>query len=150
MTFLRAISRPAIAWRKRMLQVQPHFCSMKLAEDVSKYAGDEAIGEEEALCERPSSRVDRLRQIGGGSARKAFAVRRGIRRLTSHRPVGPIYCSLLARAEFLIRRAACRSPARLAINIRWDKRCRHVVNAFTLNRPGEQVRVATESRAASR
>ena len=47
MTFLRAIPCPAVALAKEDVPcAAPHFCSMKITEDVRKYAaeqGDQAI-----------------------------------------------------------------------------------------------------------
>ena len=41
----------AVGWRTvpPYLKMEPHFCSMKITEDVRKYAAEQGIAEEEAL-----------------------------------------------------------------------------------------------------
>ncbi len=48
----------------------PHFCSMKITEDVRKYAAEQGIAEEEALQEGDGRKVKRVRGKGRGGLRE--------------------------------------------------------------------------------
>ena len=53
----------------------PHFCSMKITEDVRKYAAEQGIAEEEALEEGDGGEVEGVRGEGRGGLREGVRVR---------------------------------------------------------------------------
>jgi hypothetical protein len=55
----------------------PHFCSMKITEDVRKYAAEQGIAEEAALAKGNGGEVEGVCRKGGGGIRKGV------------RPLGP-------------------------------------------------------------
>jgi len=50
----------------------PHFCSMKISEDVRKYAAEQAISEEEALQEGHGGEVKGVRRERCGALREGL------------------------------------------------------------------------------
>jgi hypothetical protein len=65
MTFRRAIPRPAVALTKEDATcVVPISCSMKITEDVRKFAAEQKVSDEEALKTRMEEKAREFKESG--------------------------------------------------------------------------------------